>query len=275
MVPCVTEVIDLNGSIMWIHWALSDVVLKMLEYTVVYNWIVNAILVSHDLTRFEHCTSTSNELPIGFHWYPGFMTACLRYKYVAGMQAMCARTLLQLVPDAQMVAWHGGIHSSLEMAETLWWPTVGRLCCWFWEWVHSPQIEVLLRQWILFVSQAWKRSIQCKQWSAIATFASTQSNCSELQTLWQIFRWLPQTCGRCLSLLFPLVGLTSVFFSQGAANGIWFHFVQPIGGGMTSIFGTLQVFDPFCGSGTVLIDAWRFPGGRCHGSGATPALPWL
>ena len=47
------------------------------------------------------------------------MTACLRYKYVAGMQAMCARTLLQLVPDAQMVAWHGGIHSSLEMAETL------------------------------------------------------------------------------------------------------------------------------------------------------------
>lgn len=34
------------------------------------------------------------------------MAGCLRYKYVAGMQAMCARTLLQLVPDAQMVAWY-------------------------------------------------------------------------------------------------------------------------------------------------------------------------
>ena len=71
---------------------------------------MNVILVPRDLTRFEHCTSPSKELPMGFSLisWTNMLLACLRYKYVAGMQAMCARTLLQLVPDAQMVAWFTG-----------------------------------------------------------------------------------------------------------------------------------------------------------------------
>jgi len=149
------------------------------------------------------------------------LLACLRYKYVAGMQAMCARTLLQLVPDAQMVAWFT-------------WD--GRNPCGdlqLEDFVVVPKIEVLLRLRILFGSQAWKRSIQCKRGVPLppSLLHKPTVHCCRLFD-GSLDDRLNHVKG-AQACYFHWQELTCFFFHFCISYRIWCQFVQSTGGGMT------------------------------------------
>ena len=137
------------------------------------------------------------------------------------------------MPQVQICCWHAGhvcpnvaavgtwctngglVH--LRSQKPLWWPTVGRLCCWFFEsgfMIPNRSTVKTVAIYCLVIKHGnapSNASVECHCHLCFCT--------SQLFTVADsltIFGWLPQSCERCSSLLLPLAGAHFCFFSTSA-----------------------------------------------------------
>ena len=93
----------------------------MLDHTVVWNWIVNCGCNSSFYVILQDL-NIALVLPKIYGWMPQVQICCWHAGHV------CSNV-------AAVGTWctNGGLVHWVLRAETLGWPTVGRLCCWFFE----------------------------------------------------------------------------------------------------------------------------------------------